>query len=52
METAVGLQADGALAPVVAVSPKTLRRLPDGMGRIEAAWVEPTATALRALENW
>jgi threonine dehydrogenase-like Zn-dependent dehydrogenase len=50
METAVGLQADGALAPVVAVSPKTLRRLPDGTGRIEAAWVEPTATALRALD--
>jgi threonine dehydrogenase-like Zn-dependent dehydrogenase len=50
METAIGLQADGALAPVLAVSPKTLRQLPHGMGQIEAAWVEPAATALRALE--
>jgi threonine dehydrogenase-like Zn-dependent dehydrogenase len=50
METAIGLQSDGALAPAMAVSPRTLRRLPDGMGRIEAAWVEPAATALRGLE--
>ena len=50
METAIGLQADGALAPFMAASPKTLRRLPPGMGRIEAAWVEPAATALRAVE--
>jgi threonine dehydrogenase-like Zn-dependent dehydrogenase len=51
METALGLQADGGLAPSVAVSPKTLRRLPSGVGRLEAAWVEPTATALRALRQ-
>lgn len=50
METAIGLQADGALAPVMAASPKTLRQLPADMGRIEAAWVEPAATALRAVE--
>ena len=50
METAIGLQADGALAPVMAVSPKNLRRLPHNMGRIEAAWIEPAATALRAVE--
>ncbi len=51
METALGLQADGGLEPSVAVSPKTLRRLPEGTGRLEAAWVEPTATALRALRR-
>jgi threonine dehydrogenase-like Zn-dependent dehydrogenase len=49
METALGLQADGALASVMVAAPSTLRALPDEMGRIEAAWVEPTATALRAV---
>ena len=48
-ERAVGLQADGALAAQVAVSPKTLHALPDEMGRIESAWVEPAATAVRAV---
>jgi threonine dehydrogenase-like Zn-dependent dehydrogenase len=47
LERAVGLQADGALAPRVVVSPKTLHAVPDGMGRVESAWVEPAATALR-----
>jgi threonine dehydrogenase-like Zn-dependent dehydrogenase len=51
METALGLQADGGLEPSVAVSPKTLRRIPEGTGRLEAAWVEPTATALRAVRR-
>jgi 2-desacetyl-2-hydroxyethyl bacteriochlorophyllide A dehydrogenase len=50
METALGLQADGALAPLMVVSPATLRALPDGIGRVEAAWVEPAATALRAVQ--
>lgn len=49
METALGLQADGAMAPFMAVSPNTLRELPGDMGRVEAAWVEPTATALRGV---
>jgi threonine dehydrogenase-like Zn-dependent dehydrogenase len=48
-ERAIGLQADGALAAQVAVSPKTLHAIPDEMGRIESAWVEPAATALRAI---
>jgi threonine dehydrogenase-like Zn-dependent dehydrogenase len=48
-ERAIGLQADGALAAEVAVSPKTLHAVPDEMGRIESAWVEPAATALRAV---
>jgi threonine dehydrogenase-like Zn-dependent dehydrogenase len=49
MERAVGLQADGALAAHVAVSPKTLHALPDEMGRVESGWVEPAATSLRAV---
>ena len=49
MERAVGLQADGALAAHVAVSPKTLHALPDEMGRVESGWVEPAAVALRAV---
>jgi threonine dehydrogenase-like Zn-dependent dehydrogenase len=49
LERAIGLQADGALAAQVAVSPKTLHAVPDEMGRIESAWVEPAATALRAV---
>ena len=35
--------------PHVAVSPKTLHAIPDEMGRVESAWVEPAATALRAV---
>ncbi|MER5913932.1 alcohol dehydrogenase catalytic domain-containing protein [Streptomyces sp. NPDC001982] len=50
METALGLQKDGALARRMAAFPGTLRAVPEAMGRVEAAWVEPTATALRAVE--
>jgi threonine dehydrogenase-like Zn-dependent dehydrogenase len=50
LDTALGLQANGALAPLMAAFPGHLRRIPDDMGGVEAAWVEPTATALRAVE--
>src|SRR5277367_2119073 len=50
LETALGLQADGALAPLMAAFPGHLRRIPDELGTLEAVWVEPTATALRAVE--
>jgi threonine dehydrogenase-like Zn-dependent dehydrogenase len=50
MRTALGLQADGALAPLMAAFPGHLRGIPDELGPLEAAWVEPTATALRAVE--
>jgi threonine dehydrogenase-like Zn-dependent dehydrogenase len=50
LETTLGLQADGALAPLMAAFPGHLRRIPDELGTLEAAWVEPTATALRAVE--
>ncbi|MFJ1609864.1 alcohol dehydrogenase catalytic domain-containing protein [Streptomyces sp. NPDC088253] len=51
METALGLRRrDGALARRTAAFPGTPRAVPEAMGRVEAAWVEPTATALRAGE--
>jgi len=50
LETALGLQADGALAPLMAAFSGHLRRIPDELGTLEAAWVEPTATALRAVD--
>jgi threonine dehydrogenase-like Zn-dependent dehydrogenase len=49
METALGLQMDGGLAPRMAAFPGSLRAVPTGMSRYAAAWVEPTATALRAV---
>ncbi|MGE0217295.1 zinc-dependent alcohol dehydrogenase [Mycolicibacterium sp.] len=48
MQTALGLQADGGLAPHVAVFPGVLRALPDSLDRTAAALVEPMATALHA----
>jgi threonine dehydrogenase-like Zn-dependent dehydrogenase len=51
LETALGLQADGALAPLMAAFAGHLRRIPDEMGTFETALVEPTATALRAVES-
>ena len=49
METALGLQMDGGLAPRMAAFPGSLRAVPDQMSRFATAWVEPTATALRAV---
>jgi threonine dehydrogenase-like Zn-dependent dehydrogenase len=51
LERAVGLQADGALARQVVISTKTLHAVPDEMGPVESAWVEPAATALRAVRQ-
>jgi threonine dehydrogenase-like Zn-dependent dehydrogenase len=50
LETALGLQADGALAPLMAAFPSHLRAIPPELASREAAWVEPAATALRAVE--
>jgi threonine dehydrogenase-like Zn-dependent dehydrogenase len=50
LETALGLQADGALAPLMAAFPSHLRAIPPELAACEAAWVEPAATALRAVE--
>jgi threonine dehydrogenase-like Zn-dependent dehydrogenase len=50
LETALGVQADGALAPLMTAFPGHLRRIPDELRTLQAAWVEPTATALRAVE--
>ena len=51
LETALGLQADGALAPLMAAFPSHLRAIPPSLASREAAWVEPAATALRAVEQ-
>jgi threonine dehydrogenase-like Zn-dependent dehydrogenase len=51
LETALGLQADGALAPLMAAFPSHLRAIPRELAAREAAWVEPAATALRAVER-
>jgi threonine dehydrogenase-like Zn-dependent dehydrogenase len=50
LETALGLQANGALAPLMAAFPSHLRSIPPELHPAEAAWVEPAATALRAVE--
>jgi threonine dehydrogenase-like Zn-dependent dehydrogenase len=50
LETALGLQASGALAPLMAAFPSHLRAIPPEMSARNAAWVEPAATALRAVE--
>jgi threonine dehydrogenase-like Zn-dependent dehydrogenase len=50
METALGLQMDGGLAQQMAVYPGSLRPVPTSMTRDAAAWVEPTATALHAVD--
>jgi threonine dehydrogenase-like Zn-dependent dehydrogenase len=51
LETALGLQADGALAPLMAAFPSHLRTIPQGLAASDAAWVEPAATALRGVER-
>jgi 2-desacetyl-2-hydroxyethyl bacteriochlorophyllide A dehydrogenase len=49
LELAVGMQVDGGLAPRLVTGAKTLHAIPEDMGRIESAWIEPAATALRAI---
>lgn len=51
MQTALGMQMDGGLAPQMAAYPGDLRAVPDSMGRVAAAWVEPAGTALRAVRR-
>src|SRR6201996_4187368 len=51
LETALGLQADGALAPLMRAFPSHLRVIPPDLAPREAAWIEPAATALRAVER-
>lgn len=46
-----GLTTDGGLAPYAAVSARLLRAVPDGLEARTAAWVEPTAVALRAVRR-
>lgn len=48
---AVGLARPGGLAPYAAVQSRMLRRIPDSLSLSTAAWVEPTAVALRAVRT-
>jgi len=50
-ESALGLQADGALAPLMAALPSHLRAIPQGLAASDAAWVEPATTAFRGVER-
>jgi 2-desacetyl-2-hydroxyethyl bacteriochlorophyllide A dehydrogenase len=50
-DTSLGMAMDGGLAPQVAAFPKTLHRLPEDMDHVAAAWIEPAATALRAVRQ-
>jgi 2-desacetyl-2-hydroxyethyl bacteriochlorophyllide A dehydrogenase len=50
-DTSLGMAMDGGLAPRVATYPKTPHRLPEDMDHIAAAWIEPAATALRAIRQ-
>src|SRR6202171_2287280 len=43
LETALGLQADGALAPLMAAFPGHLRRIPAGLGTVGGGGGEPRA---------
>lgn len=49
LETALGLQMDGGLAPQTAVFPGSLHLLPETMSRDAGGWAEPLATAVHAL---
>jgi threonine dehydrogenase-like Zn-dependent dehydrogenase len=51
LERAVGMQVDGGLAPQLLTGVQTLHAIPDHMGRIESGWIEPAATALRAIRQ-
>lgn len=50
-EAAVGLTADGGLAPLAVVPVRVLRRIPDSLDFLTAAWTEPTAVALRTVRR-
>lgn len=46
---AVGIHRDGGMAELVAVPARVLHRLPDSVSGLQGAWVEPVATAIRAV---
>ena len=49
--TAVGVARHGGMARYTAIPTKVLHRLPDGVSTKQGAWVEPIATALRAVRT-
>ena len=51
MENGIGIRHDGGMAEFVTVDPKVLHRLPDTVSSEQGAFVEPLATALRAVRR-
>ena len=50
-ENGIGIRHDGGMAEFVTVDPKVLHRLPDSVGSEQGAFVEPLATAIRAVRR-
>ena len=51
MENGIGIRHDGGMAEFVTVDPKVLHRLPDAVSSEQGAFVEPLATAIRAVRR-
>ncbi|MYF84285.1 MAG: alcohol dehydrogenase catalytic domain-containing protein [Acidimicrobiia bacterium] len=51
MENGIGIRHDGGMAEFVTVDPRVLHRLPDAVSSEQGAFVEPLATALRAVRR-
>ena len=50
-ENGIGIRHDGGMAEFVTVDPKVLHRLPDSVSSEQGAFVEPLATAIRAVRR-
>ena len=50
-ENGIGIRHDGGMAEFVTVDPKVLHRLPDAVSSEQGAFVEPLATAIRAVRR-
>ena len=50
-ENGIGIQHPGGMAELVTVDPKVLHRLPDSVSSEQGAFVEPLATAVRAVRR-
>jgi 2-desacetyl-2-hydroxyethyl bacteriochlorophyllide A dehydrogenase len=51
MQNSLGVRRNGGMAEFVAVNQVHLHRLPEGVGTLAGAWVEPLAVAVRAVRN-
>jgi 2-desacetyl-2-hydroxyethyl bacteriochlorophyllide A dehydrogenase len=51
MQNSLGVRRDGGMAEFVAANQVHLHALPERVGTLEGAWVEPLAVAVRAVRN-